>query len=335
MKKKKLVTICAILMTLCFVLVGCASSGGGTAQQEAKNPTEALDHFLTDIKSGNYESASTYLKEGNRLFRIFAAKDGESVPMLDDVYKKLMNQMGDFTYTLEEGQVPSNVIVKIQSNDCSSSIQKAMSEAIRSQTQNGGNDFENIAGWLSAGLDNAEPTGEQEYRWVVTEKSGSYHMDHTSYGDIDMLNAITCGFYDYTKLTMTTCTGSEDGLEYTDYIAALGDTVIGYIETVTATPDHELTEEEKTLLQQEFFAGFENLAGVYVGAQFNEDGTATMSMGIDFNVARPTVLYDLGIVSGKYISNGTSNLSLASTVKSFQETGMVCETLPQYETSDK
>lgn len=335
MRKKKRAAIYIALMSLCMTLVGCADSGGGSAQQEAKDPKEALDHFLADIQSGNYEAASTYLKEGNRLLRIFAAKDGESIPMLDGVYQKLMSQMGDFTYTLEEGQVPSDVVVKFQGKDCSSAIGKAMNEAIQSQTQNGGSDFADIAGWLTTGLENAEPAEEQEYHWVVTEKSGSYHMDHTSYGDVAMLNAITCGFYDYTKLTMTTCSGSEDGVEYVDYIAALGDTVIGYIETMTEKPDHELTDEEKALLQQEYFAGLEGLDGVYLGTQFNEDGTVTTALGIDFNVASSTTLANAGLVSGKYISNGTSNLSLSATVQGFQDSGMACDTQPQYDAANE
>ena len=331
MRKKKLSAICAALMALCMVLAGCAAVGGGSDQQEAKDSKEAMDHFLADIQSGNYEAASTYLLEGNRLFRMFAAKDGESVPMLDSVYKKAMSQMGDFTYTLEQGPVPDSITVKLQGKDCHASIGEAMSMAIQSQAQNGGSDFVDIAGWLTTGLENAEPIEEQEYHCVMTKKNDSYHMGHTSYGDIDLINAITGGFYDYTKLTMTTCTGSQDGVEYVDHIAALGDTVIGYMETMTEKLDQELTDEEKDMIYQAYFSAVEGLDGVYVGIQFNNDGTMTTAMGIDFNKASSTALANAGIVSGKYISNGTSNLSLSATVKAFQESGMTCETVPQYD----
>lgn len=335
MKTKKWAALLAALMVLCMALTGCDGLGGGPSQQKAADSKEAADHFLTDIKNGDYEAASSYLLEGNRLFRVFAAKDGESVPMLDEVYKKVMSQMGDFTYTLEDGPASDCITVKFQGKDCGASIHAAMDQAIQEQTQNGGDAFTDITGWLTTGLENAETAEEQEYQCIMTKKSGRYHMGHTSYGEIALLNAITCGFYDYTKLTMTTCTSTEDGVEYKEYIAALGDTMIASVETMTEKLDAPLTDEEKEMMRQSVFADLQGLDGVYTGVYFNDDNTVTMSLGIDYNTASSFVLADLGIVSGKYISNGTNNLSLSATLQGYEADGTVWETQPQYDAPSK
>ncbi len=329
MNKKNWIAAGAALTALCLGLTGCGISPLIPAQEEAAAPIDAVDQFLSAVQSGDYSAASGFLMEGNRLLPVFAASEGESVPMLDGVYQKLLGQMGSFTYTLEEGQVPSEILVTLQSTDYGPSIDQAMNAAIQAQTTGGGDAFADIAGWLTTGLETGETGEAQEYRCIVRKNGGKYQMSHTGYIDIDLLNAISGGFYTYSDLTMTTCTGGEENLRYADYIAALGDEVIGYVQTVTEELDHTPTEEEMAQMRQDYFSGLENLDGVYFGVQ-SSGNTITASMGIDFNQASSTALANAGIVSGKYISNGMSNLSLATTVRGFEEAGMVCETLPQY-----
>lgn len=102
-----------------------------------------MSHFLTCIQEGDFQSAQTYFREGNQLFHVFAALEGESVPMMDEVYRKLCSQMGDFTFTVDDGalDVSSSVLVKIQYKDYKTSIENAMADAIQTQSMEGGECF--------------------------------------------------------------------------------------------------------------------------------------------------------------------------------------------------
>lgn len=326
---KQSIQTAGILTALCLGLTGCGVEA--PVQEKAADSKEALTHFLTDLQEKDFQSARAYLKEGNQLIHVFAAMEGESVPMMDGVYQKVCQEMGDFTYTLEDGPAPSIVMVKMTSMDYGTAIETAMSEAIRTQTQEGGDAFTDVAGWITTGLETAEMGEEQEYHCVMTGKDGGYFLEHRGYPDVDFLNGITGGFYDYADVKLTTCTGGSGGQKQVSYIVSMGDRIIGYIETTTEPFDTAaMTSEEKEAFAAQVSSGTEELEGVYSGVQFGE-GEITLSIGIDFNRASSTMLMKAGIVNGKYNFNfGDKYLSLSSTIHGFEKGGMVCETVPQY-----
>lgn len=329
MKTKRM--IASLLLCLTLVLAGCGAAKSN--QEKAGDSMEAMTNFLTDIQEGDFQAAQTYFREGNPLFPVFAAQEGESIPMMDEVYRKFCSQMGEFTFTVEDGSlsVSSSVLVKLEGMDYTTSIENAMAEAIQTQTEEGGDAFQDIAGWLIKGLESGEMGEAGEYDCIMGSMDGEYKLEHIGVPYQEFLNALTGGFYDYADATMTICTGSSDSQEYVDYIAAIGDKVVGYIQTVTEPYDTTtLTEEDIAAFKEMYRAYGDGIDGIYYGVQFG-DGTVTMAMGIDFHHASQSALVDAGIVTGKYDTYyGANYLSLSATIAGFEQEGMVCETMPEY-----
>lgn len=42
------------------------------------------------------------MEEGNELIHVFVALDGESIPELDDVYRRFAEQMSEMTYEIQD-----------------------------------------------------------------------------------------------------------------------------------------------------------------------------------------------------------------------------------------
>lgn len=57
---------------LCFGLSGCSQEN----KQDAANPEDALNIFLTGLQTNDFATAVTYMKEGNELIHVFAAVEG-------------------------------------------------------------------------------------------------------------------------------------------------------------------------------------------------------------------------------------------------------------------
>lgn len=195
----------------------------------------------------------------------------------------------------------------------------------------GGNAFEDIADWLSKGLETSEMTDMEEYNCTMSSWDDNYKLEHAGYPDQLFLNALTGGFYNYSDLTMTICSGSSDSRNYVDYIAAVGDEVIGCINTVTEPCDTSILTEEDIAAAKEMYSALgDGIDGIYYGIQFG-DGTVTAAMGIDFFHASQTALVNDEIVSGKYnTSFGAEYLSFSATISGFEQEGLVCKTLPEY-----
>ena len=69
-----------------------------------------------------------------------------------------------------------------------------------------------------------------------------------------------------------------------------------------------------------------------MGIYKDGDRVATCT-GIDFQTADQTALVNSGMVSGTYQGNmADGRLSLATTIRSFEESGMTCEVTPVYGT---
>ena len=129
---------------------------------------------------------------------------------------------------------------------------------------------------------------------------------------------------------MTTCAQTTaEGHEYRYYVAAVGDRVLACLlcEYYDGGPqDAEAVEA----YQQEFLDAFASQPGIYQGVRM-EEGKVVTSLGIDFEEANQTFLMNIGMVSGKYDSNfSVDYLSLRSTIRSFEKSGMTCVTVPDY-----
>ena len=327
---RKLSALCALTLILCLTLSGCDS---GPKQASADSSEEATLNFLTNLQNGEFDMAKTYLREENPLHYVFPAGEGEDAPALSAVYQQFCEKMKGITFRVgDEGAVGNSMVyIAAKQYDFRTAINDAMLEAIQNQCQNGGDVFSNYAAWMEQGIANAEMGGEETGRAMATEKKGAYEIDHRGYADHDFMNLITGGFYDYADFQMAVCTSSMDGVDHTYYIAALGDEVIACIEEISeANPDGELDDETIAALNTLYAQSAEQTPGIYMGVYKSGDRVVTCA-GIDFQTADQRALVNSGMVSGTYQGNmADGHLSLASTIRSFEKSGMTCEVTPVY-----
>ena len=325
-----------LALVLALSLSGCS----GSKQEAASSEEEALVHFLTDLQSGNFEMALTYLRPGNQLRRVLPAGTEEAaVPEMDEVYRAFLEGLKDMTFRVTVDNTTSQYVefleVHAQTRDYDSAIRAAMAEALRLQCEEGSSAFADMTGWMRQAIAGAAPGEAGDAHATMVGKSGDYTLDHRGYPDVAFLNLITGGFYEYIDCSMTTCTMRRGGARYTYYLAARGDEVVGYLTEIEESyRPEDFSEEDKAVIQAYYAEQAAALDGVYSGVRFGEDKVTTVT-GIDFNEASQTAMINTGIVSGKYSGNTTNNyLSLRATIKGFEEEGMTCTTVPVYEADD-
>lgn len=327
---RKFSVLCAMTLIVCLALSGCNS---GPKQTSANSAEEATINFLTNLQNGEFDMAKTYLHEENPLLYVFPAAEGEETPELDGVYRQFCEKMKGITFRVgDEGAVGNSMVhIAAKQYDFRTAINDAMLEALQDQCQNGGDAFLNYAGWMEQGIANAEMGEEETVRATATKDGSSYEIDHRGYTDHDFMNLITGGFYDYADFQMAVCTGSMDDVDHTYYIAALGDEVIACIEKISeADPEGELDDETIAGLNAFYAQSVEQTPGIYMGVYKDGDRVATCA-GVDFQTANQNALVNIGMVSGAYKGNmSNGRLSLASTIHSFEESGMTCEVTPVY-----
>ena len=322
---------------LALVLILSLSGCSGSKQEAAGSEEEALVHFLTDLQNGDFEMALTYLRPGNQLRRVLPAGAGqESVPEMDEIYRAFCDGLKDMTFTVTVDNTTSQFVefleVHAQQRDYDLAIRTAMAEALRSQCEEGGDAFSDMAGWMRQAIADAAPGEAGDAHATMVGKSGDYTLDHRGYPDVAFLNLVTGGFYEYIDCSMTTCTMRKGGNRYTYYLAARGDEVVGYLTEIEESYNPaDIPEEDRAAIQAYYAQQADALTGVYAGVHFGEDKVTTVT-GIDFNEASQTAMINAGIVSGKYTGNTTNNyLSLRATINGFKEDGMTCTTVPVYE----
>lgn len=120
------------------------------------------------------------------------------------------------------------------------------------------------------------------------------------------------------NLSMTRCT--DEGEQYD--IVSSGDEIKAMLEesVVDAEPE-ELTEEYLTA----FADTFEALPGVFVKAEVKDEEHLLIRLGFNMDTASSKDLADMGIISDR-LTTGGGHLSLDSTIRGFEETGMTCVT---------
>lgn len=327
---KKRFLLCTLALTLCVGMSACTSSGSSSKDADAG---AAMTNFLNALKSGDGATATGYLEDGNELAHVFAATSGESIPEMDEVYKKFFQQMSDATFqaTVEDEKY-GTVKVQAQTKDFASAIHTAMDQALQTQVSQGGDSFKNIAGWLSTGLDTATMGESQELSGMIPSKNGSYYVQHEGSPNQTFMNGITGGFYDYADLTMTVCTSPEgEEYPYTYYLASLGDKVVGYLaEMEDSLSGTQLSEEDFALVREQYLSTFEGMEGIYSDVRM-VDGKVYTTLGIDFDTADSSFLVESGLVSGAYDTSFGGYLSLSSTISGFESDGVTCVTTPVYE----
>ena len=257
-----------------------------------------------------------YFDEDN-LLRLFC-QGQENGGEMAEVYKKVWELTKDFTFTAEavEGKEAwGEVTLHLQTNEIVSGIPGAMWSAIQAQTENGDDSSADLPGWLGDALQAGDPIDE-ELTVYVSHRSDGDRIDSSACRE--MYEQLTGGFYDYIDMTMTTCTAENDSY----YVAAQGDSIVGMVETAVQTEGTEgLTEEDV----QAYEDGFQAMTGVAAKAGLREDGSVELRFGVDFDQASSTALANLGVISDRVNSYG-GYLSLWSTIDSFKEGGMTCET---------
>lgn len=326
--KKAGVFMAAVI--LCFGLSGCAQKN----EQAATNGKEALEIFFTSLQTNDFATAVTYLEEGNQLIHVFAAADGESVPELDDVYRIFSEQMCEMTYEIQDKieELPNYYSIQTTNRDYASSIAEAMDTALQAQVRDGGNDFADFAGWFKAGVENATMGKAETDPMGMTAWKTGYTLSHSGVPSQTFLNHLTGGFYDYADLTMTTCTYSGVEQESTYYLAAVGDDLIASLMINTIPYDtSSMSADDIAELEAQFAADAEGMEGIWQSARVGE-GTITTSIGINYNTSDQNALVEAGFVDGAYRGNAFSHthLSLKSSIKGFEESGMTCVTVPEY-----
>lgn len=332
----KRTAVFTLALALCLSLFGCAS---GPKQDAAENSEEAVVHFLTDLQQGNYDMAKTYMKEGNELLHVLPTEEGQVIPEMEDVYQQFCNKLGSLTFQVTEGEADgggSIVYITAQQYDFDSAIRAAMLDALQKQCREGGSAFASYADWMSQGIANAEMGAEETEHIIASKTSGKYILQHEGYGDVAFLNMVTGGFYEYADFQMAVCTGTEDGVEYNYYVAALGDRVVAYLEDVSEVYTAEEMSDEQLAEVSDYYAQISDLVeGIDVGV-YRDGDRVHICTGIDFETADQNSLIDAGIVDGKFRGNTTSShLSLAATISNFEGDGLTCTVTPVYEAKDE
>ena len=321
----------ALILTLIFSLAGCDGINLGGKQPKAKSIAEAAENSLTALQTGDFESFASYLEEGNELLHVFAAMEGESIPEMDKAYQLFCSQQSDMEFTIGEEveNLHGMIYIKVKTRDYGSSIYEAMLDALEKQAKEGGDVYTNVGGWMEQGISSAQMGEEEEAKADYAAKNGGYYLQHRGYPDLEFLNVLTGGFYDYADVTMMVCTYEEEGYSLRYDIAAVGDTIISFLKKEgidESLVDLSLVEQFK--LEQE--QRCDMLSGIY-GSVLVEDGMVFTTFGVDFSAANQTDLVNAGIVSGAYDTSFAEYLSLSSTISGFESDGIDCVTTPQYE----
>ncbi len=306
----------AMLLGGCAEQLELAREQLGLPVEDKRTDDQIISDFLTAYQEGNFEAMEPYFDEDN-LLRLFC-QGQENGGEMAEVYKKVWELTKDFTFTAEavEGKEAwGEVTLHLQTNEIVSGIPGAMWSAIQAQTENGDDSFADLPGWLGDALQTGDPIDE-ELTVYVSHRSDGDRIDSSACRE--MYEKLTGGFYDYIDMTMTTCTAENDSY----YVAAQGDSIIGMVETAVQTEGTEgLTEEDV----QAYEDGFQAMTGVAAKASLREDGSVELRFGVDFDQASSTALANLGVISDRVNSYG-GYLSLWSTIDSFKEGGMTCET---------
>lgn len=305
----------AACMLPAMLLGGCAEQLG-LPVEDKRTDDQIISDFLTAYQEGNFEAMEPYFDEDN-LLRLFC-QGQENGGEMAEVYKKVWELTKDFTFTAEavEGKEAwGEVTLHLQSNEIVSGIPDAMWSAIQAQAENGDDSFANLPKWLGDALETGGAIDE-ELTVYVSHRSDGDRIDSSACREF--YEQLTGGFYDYIDMTMTTCTAEND----TYYVAAQGDSIVGMVETAVQTEGTEgLTEEDV----QAYGDSFNAMDGVAANASLNEEGNVVLQFGVDFNQASSTALANLGVISDRVTSSG-GYLSLWSTIDSFKQGGMTCET---------
>ena len=315
--KKKIICLLLVLV-LCL---GSTSCGNLTATKKL-SAEEAVNAFITAYQQGDYEGIKPFIDNENQLHRLFTALGEENTSAINKVYQEVHKKTrnAEFTAAAVEGQeIYGTVTVRLKTTYIASSISESMNAALLEQVKNGGNAFADIPTWLSRGIDPPGSEEDEEFTVYVSSRDGK--MVITTGANREFFNAITGGFYKYLNITMTTCTSS-DG--FVIQLAAIGDNIVGMIQTETEPYDASASTETEAVIQ-DYIDSFSSIEGVTGGAQMIDNNLITR-FGVNFGMASSTVLADMGIISGKITNFDGSHLSLSTTIKGFQDDGMICET---------
>ena len=332
MKKYRYFLSLLLIAALCLGLTGCGNlSNLGSKQEKADSVPDAAMDCLNAMKMGDFEKASAYMEAGNELLHVFAAMNGESVPEMDKAYQAFCKQMSELQFTIEEEdeRLPGFVYIKVKNRDYGSAIYASMEKALDNQAKNGGDAYTKIGDWLEEGITSAQRGEEEETKADFAAKNHGYYLQHGGYPDVEFLNVLTGGFYDFADATMTVCTYEEEGYTLRYDIASIGDNIISYLKTegldeslVDASVVDQYKQEQEELCAM--------LPGFY-GSVYTENGMIYTTVGIDFTTADQNTLVQAGIVSGAYNTSFGDYLSLSSTISGFEQDGMTCVTTPEYE----
>lgn len=313
MRMKKRITILAAVTAICLLGSGCSAIGG----KKQISDVDVVTTVLNAYQQGDYESMKPYLDEDSKFHPMLAAVTAENATAMDKVYQEAYALTKNFTYTAEavEGEEKwGHVKVHIQTNNIVSGISDSMAEAIAEQVKNGGDSFYDVPTWLMAGLKSGEAVDEE---FVVTVTLiNKKKMISTQTGEL--FSVVSGGFSEYMNLSMTRCT--DEGEQYD--IVSSGDEIKAMLEesVVDAEPE-ELTEEYLTA----FADTFGTLPGVFVKAEVKDEEHLLIRLGFNMDTASSKDLADMGIISDR-LTTGGGHLSLDSTIRGFEETGMTCVT---------
>lgn len=330
-KGLRILPVLLLAGALCLGLAGCGALNLGAKQPKVKNGTEAAQDCFTAMQSKDFERAASYLEEGNELLHVFAAMEGESIPEMDKAYQIFCSQFSDMEFTVGEQveNLPGMLYVSVKNRDYGSSIYEAMIEALEDQAVKGGDAYTRVGDWMEKGVKSAQMGAQEEAKADFAAKNGGYYLQHRGYPDLEFMNVLTGGFYDYADVTITVCSYEEPGYSLRYDIAAIGDTIISFLKKEgldEALVDSSLVEQYRR--EQEERCAM--LPGIY-GSVLTGNKMVYTTFGVDFSEADQTDLVKAGIVSGAYDTSFAEYLSLSATISDFEKQGISCVTTPRYE----
>ena len=153
----------------------------------------------------------------------------------------------------------------------------------------------------------AEMGEEETVRGMATETRGPYHIDHRSYTDHNFMNLITGGFYDYANFQMAVCTSSMDGIEYTYYLAGLGDELVACVQEMSEpNKNGELDDEMIAELNEFYIQSAKPVKGYYMGVTEEDDRVVTHN-GQDLMTSENVMMTPYGLAARKQLARCSSS----------------------------
>lgn len=302
---KKVLGLTVAVMAMVATVTGCSL--------KEKNAAEKVQEIVDAYQNGDFETFKSRIDEDSYMHYMMDGLDDENAEGMVEVYQKLYELTKTAEFTILEENIDtstindSDITITIKTVDFTNALNEAMLEAI----EESGEAFADMPGWMLEALNTGGEVVEKEVV-VSTAVNGSLEGKN-----VEFMQALTGGFYDYIPYTMTSCI-MEDGGTY--MLARFNAVKISMDDYIYPFDGAEYTDEEVDAVISGFAAQYEDLDGIFAGGNKTDDGIR-LYMIVNYDTASSYTLQRLGFVSGSY-----DYISLKQSIESLESEGYTCET---------